>query len=87
MGRRIQGILEVTEFKDNEKYSYKTSSGPIQLHTSYTFETVRRGTNLMVSTQINPGTFFKLVDPIVAKAVKKQFAENLTTLKQILETA
>ena len=87
MGRRIQGVLEVTEFEDNKKYSYKTSSGPIQLHTSYTLETVRHGTNLMVSTHITPGNFFKLVDPIVAKAAKKQFAENLATLKQILEAA
>ena len=87
MGRRIQGVLEVTEFENNKKYSYKTSSGPIQLHTSYTFEAVRHGTNLMVSTQITPGNFFKLVDPIVTKAAKKQFAENLANLKKILEAA
>ena len=87
MGRRIQGILEVTEFETNKTYSFKTSSGPIQLHTTYTFEPARRGTNLLISTQINPGPFFKLVDPIVAKEAKKQFAENLVTLKQILESA
>jgi len=85
MGRRIQGDFEVSKFEVNKKYSFKTFSGPIQLRTSYTFETVGSGTNLAVSTQINPGAFFKLVDPIVAKVAKKQFTENLATLKQILE--
>ena len=85
MGRRVQGVFEVTEFEANKRYSFKTSSGPIQLHTAYTFEAVRRGTNLVVSAQINPGTFFKLVDPIVEKVAKKQFSENLATLKHILE--
>jgi hypothetical protein len=86
MGRRIQSDFEVTEFETNKSYGFETISGPIQLQTSYSFETVDRGTAVIVSSLINPGGFFKLVDPIVARAVKKQFKENLTTLKELLET-
>jgi hypothetical protein len=86
MGRRIQSDFEVTEFETNKRYGFETISGPIQLQTSYSFETDDRGTTVVVSSLINPGGFFKLVDPIVARMAKKQFKENLATLKGILET-
>lgn len=85
MGRRIQSTFEVTEFEANKIYGFKTLSGPVQLRASYKFETVDRGTNLAVSTRVRPGGFFKLVDPIVARAAKKQFKENLARLKELLE--
>ena len=86
MGRRIQSTFEVTEFESNKGYGFETISGPIQLQTSYSFEPVDRGTAVIVFTLINPGGFFKLVDPIVARVAKKQFKENLANLKELLET-
>lgn len=86
MGRRIQSTFEVTEFESNKSYGFKTFSGPIRLQTSYQFEAVDSGTNLVVSTQVIPDGFFKLVDPIVARAAKRQFKENLVKLKELLET-
>jgi hypothetical protein len=86
MGRRIQSTFEVTEFKSNKGYGFETISGPIQLQTSYSFEPVDHGTTVIVSTLINPGGFFKLVDPIVAGIAKKQFIENLARLKEALES-
>jgi len=86
MGRRIQSDFEVTEFEANKSYGFETIFGPIQLQTSYSFEPVDRGTNVIVSSLINPGGFFKLVDSIVARVVRNQFEENLTTLKERLET-
>ena len=75
MGRRIQSDFEVTEFETNKRYDFETVSGPIQLQTSYNFEVVDRGTVVVVSSLINPGGFFKLVDPIVARVARRQFKE------------
>jgi len=86
MGRRIQSDFEVTEFETNKSYGFETISGPVQLQTSYNFEVVDHGTNVIISSLINPGGFFKLIDPIVTKAAKKQFKENLIMLKKLLET-
>ena len=86
MGRRIQSNFEVTEFETNKSYGFETISGPIQLQTSYSFEALDHSTNVIVSSLINTGGFFKLVDPIVARTARKQFKENLTTLKKLLET-
>ncbi len=87
MGRRIQSDFEVTEFETNENYGFETISGPIQLQSTYSFEFVKRGTIVSVSTLINPAGFFKLIDPIVARTAKKQFSENLANLKRLLETS
>jgi len=86
MGRRIQSNFEVTEFEANKSYGFETISGPIQLQTYYSFDAIRNATNLLVSSIINPGGFFKLVDPIVTRVAKKQFKDNLARLKEILET-
>ena len=86
MGRRIQSTFEVTKFESNKNYDFKTISGPVQLHTSYKFESVNRGTNVIISTLVNPGGIFKLVDPIVTRVAKTQFKENLAKLKEILES-
>jgi uncharacterized membrane protein len=85
MGRRIQSNFEVTEFETNKTYGFESISGPIQLKTSYSFEAIDRGTTVTVSSQVNPGRFFKLVDPIVARVAREQFKENLARLKKILE--
>ena len=86
MGRRIQSDVEVTECEANRNYGFETISGPIQLQTSYSFESVKGGTNVIVSSLINPGGFFKLIDTVVARIVRKQFKENLVRLKEVLET-
>jgi uncharacterized protein YndB with AHSA1/START domain len=87
MGRRIQTTFEVTELEANKTYGFKTVSGPIQLQTSYKFESVSRGTNVTILTRVSPGGFFKLVDPIVARAARKQFKENFSMLKTLLEAS
>ena len=85
MGRRIQSNFEVTEFETNKSFGFETISGPVQLQSSYSFEAVDLGTIVIVSARVDPGGFFKLVDPVVARAAKKQFKENLARLKELLE--
>jgi polyketide cyclase/dehydrase/lipid transport protein len=85
MGRRIESTFEVTEYDPNRKYGFKTSSGPIQSETLYTFEMVGGSTRINISTHASPGDLFRMDDAIVEKKVKKQFKENLALLKGILE--
>lgn len=85
MGRRIQSDFEVTEFESNRSYGFDTISGPIQLQTSYSFEAVKGGTNVIITSLINPGGFFKMVDSIVARVARKQYKENLMRLKELIE--
>lgn len=85
MGRRIQSTFEVTEYEPNRKYGFKSLSGPLQSHTSYTFEIDKGVTQIDVSTQVNAINFFQVNQGVLEKNMKKQLKENLAMLKDILE--
>ncbi len=86
MGRRVLSTFEVTEYERNRKYGFKSLSGPIHSHTSYTFEMTGRSTKIKMSTQANLINFFQTNESLLEKKFKKQYKENLAMLKELLET-
>ncbi len=85
LGRRVQSVFEVTQYEQNKKYGYKSVSGPLQLHTSYTLEASGGGTKLNISTQANLVNLFQMDEHLLEKDMKKQLKENLAMLKNLLE--
>jgi len=85
MGRRIQSTFEVTEYEPNRKYGFRSLSGPLQSHTSYTFEIDKGSTHIDISTQVNAINFFQVNQGVLEKGMKKQLKENLAMLKDLLE--
>jgi hypothetical protein len=86
MERRIQSTFEVTEYEPNQKYGYKSISGPLQSSTTYTFEIVKSCTQVTVSIQANALNLVGLNENVLEKKMKRQTKENLAMLKNILET-
>ena len=85
MGQRIESVYEVTEFEPNKRYGFKSLSGPIDSHTSYTFEIIKGRTRINNSTQISWSEPFKSNPMTAEKTVKKEYRENLALLKDVLE--
>jgi hypothetical protein len=85
MGERIETIYEITVFDTNQKYGFKSVSGPVDLYTLYTFEMAEGGTKVNLSMETNPRDLFKPDSIIVVKKFKKQYKENLAMLKSVLE--
>jgi hypothetical protein len=85
LGRRNQGIFEVTEYEPNTKYSFKSLSGPLHSQTSYTFEVSKGSTRISISTQAQVVNFFQMNERLLEKKMKKQLKENLALLKDVLE--
>jgi polyketide cyclase/dehydrase/lipid transport protein len=85
MGHRVQSTFEVTEYEMNKKYSFKSLSGPLQSHTSYTFEIDKGSTQINISIQVNVINFFQVNQGVLEKKMKKQLKENLAMLKNLLE--
>ena len=52
---------------------------------TYTFEEVLVGTRLTRAVEGEPGGFFKLADPLIERALKRQVRTDLETLKDLLE--
>jgi hypothetical protein len=85
LGQRILSTFEVTEYDANRKYGFRSLTGPLQSHTSYTFRLERGCTEIEVSTQANPVNSLLHNEKILEKRMKKQLKENLELLKDILE--
>lgn len=86
MGQRSLGTFEVTEFEKNKKYSFKSISGTLNLHTTYTFETQNGSTKVNVVTQVNAINSIEVNEGTLENKIKKQLTEDLALLKEVLET-
>ena len=86
LGHRVQSTFEVTEYEPNRKYGFKSLSGPLHSQTSYTFEVASGSTKVSISTQAHVVNFFQMNERLMEKRMKKQLKEDLTLLKDLLET-
>ena len=84
LGRRIESTNEVTEFAQDKKFVFKGDK-PFPTTITNQFEATADGTKLIQIGEFEPGGFFKVGEPILARITKKQFEAQLDTLKELLE--
>ena len=87
MGRRFERVYEVTEFKPNQKYGFRSQTGPVDSDTLYTFELIKGSTRIGNSVQISLCEPFKSNPTTAERLLKKEYRENLALLKEILESS
>ncbi|HEU0294715.1 MAG TPA: SRPBCC family protein [Anaerolineales bacterium] len=86
MGRRNLSTFEVTEYKPDQKYGYKSLSGPLSSQTSYSLGMMDNGcTKIEISIQADVVNFFQMDEGTLEKKMKKQLKEDLAILKDLLE--
>ncbi len=85
LGRRMESTLEVTEYEPDSEFSLKTLSGPVPFEVHHTLRAENGGTKLTFVGEGEPGGFFKLAEPLVAKQAERQFKGDFETLKDLLE--
>jgi uncharacterized membrane protein len=86
MGHRSLSTFEVTEYESGRRYGFKSLSGPLNSHSSYTFEMSSGGTKVNISTQVQALHLSRFNENILEKTARKQLKENLALLKKVLET-
>jgi uncharacterized membrane protein len=85
LGRRFETPQEVTAYEANRRYSYRSTGGPFPLSFTFAFEATPGGTHLTEIAEGEPGTFFRLAGPLLEAAVRRQFKNDLATLKDLME--
>lgn len=85
MGRRNLSTFEITEFAPNQKYSFKSLSGPLYSKTSYALENVSGRTRIDVSIQASAPDFLYITEKLLWKTMKIQLEEDINKLKIVLE--
>ena len=85
LGRRAESIQEVTEYEPNRKFTFKSTSGPVESKDEYTFESVAGGTKVTRVAEAKMGGFFRLAEPVAVRMMRRQFETNFANLKDLLE--
>jgi len=85
LGRKIESVVEVTEYDPPHRYTIKTQSGPIPFEISNVLSESGSGTRIDAAVEGEPGRFFGLIEWRVVKAVERELWNSLATLKDILE--
>src|SRR5215210_7268527 len=87
LGRRFETPFRITSIEPNRQFSYRATGGPLpDQRWNNTFEEVSRGTRLTAVVEGEPGGFFRLAEPLIQRAVNRQFRADLGTLKDMLES-
>src|SRR5512133_1902539 len=84
MGRKIDGLMEVTTFAPPDKFGFTNQAGPMQVNITITLKPVGNGEKIAMDAEGNPGGVFKIAEGILANQVKSQMEANLARLKSVL---
>ena len=84
LGRKIDSTFEVVEYVPNKTFVQRTDK-PFAFTITNVFEAAGKGTRVKGAFEGEPGGFFKLGEPILARIAKKQFQAQLDTAKELLE--
>ena len=86
LGRRIETIMEVTEYEPPRRHCVRLTSGPIPGEGCYLFEDADGGSTRFTQTfEAEVGGFFRLAEPLVGRALRRQTETDMATLKDMLE--
>lgn len=86
LGRTFESPCEVTAVEPNDRFVYLSTGGPVPLTFTYTYTPSGAGTRFTMVGEGEPGSFFRLVGPLVEKAGRRQVKNDLETLKDIVES-
>ena len=88
LGRRIDSTYEVTENDPPNKQCVRITSGPIPGEGCYLYEPADGGsTRFTQNFEAEVGGFFRLAEPLVARAIRRQMEADMATLKDLLESS
>jgi len=85
MGRKMETTGELTVYDPPKKIAWKSTSGPFPMSGSTNFESVGEGTLVTDIIEAEPGGFFKLAGPLLAKQMESQTGNDMKKLKENLE--
>ena len=85
--RRSEENLQITAFEPPSRLTIDGQLGPFKATSSYLLQPAAGGTRLTNDVELEPiSALLRPVGPLIVPRIKKAVADNLSTLKQLLET-
>ena len=87
LGRRLAYTYEIIELQLGSRLVMSTQEGPFPMETTYTWEDTADGsTRMTLRNRGSPSGFSNLLTPFMASSMRRANRQDLTKLKQILES-
>ena len=85
-GKELESVVEVVEFAPDRVFALEVREGT-PIHAHITFDPADGGTRLRLRAHGKLGGPARIFEPLFARMLRKQFAQHVATLKQVLEGA
>jgi uncharacterized membrane protein len=86
LGRSLNYTYEVREYAPDERLVMGTTSGPLEMETTYSFEDASGGgTRVSLRNRGERSGFAKILRPVMEAAIRRANKKDLRRLKGILE--
>jgi carbon monoxide dehydrogenase subunit G len=86
MGQRMEVVFETTEFAPNEKFAFKSLSGPLDVSGFLAVSAIDAGTEVTYHGTGKAKGVLGLGETIIAGLVNRQVNDDLKALKMLLES-
>jgi uncharacterized protein YndB with AHSA1/START domain len=84
-GKELPSLVEVTEFERPRAFGLKAVEGSLPVDLEITLEPRPQGTLMRFHGHGQPTGAARLAQPILQRVLKRQFAGQCATLKQVME--
>ena len=86
LGRRLDLVVEVTGYDPGKLFAAQVVSGPVRFRGNWRYAPVDGGTRISGVIEGDTGGFFKLAEPLVSRAARRQIDAYCATLKDLIES-
>jgi uncharacterized protein YndB with AHSA1/START domain len=83
-GKELESIVEVVEFEPDRAFALEVREGT-PVHAHLTFDPAGDGTRMRFRAHGRLTGPTRLIEPLVGRMLRKQFTEQVATLKAVLE--
>ena len=83
-GKELESIVEVVEFEPDRVFALEVKEGT-PVHAHMTFDPAGDGTRMRFRAHGRLTGPTRLIEPLVGRMLRRQFTEQVATLKEVLE--
>ena len=84
-GKEFESVVEVSAFERGRAFGLKVVEGSVPVDLDIAFEPAGGGTLMRFRGHGQPTGAMRLAQPLLQRVLKRQFASQCATLKQVLE--
>ena len=85
-GKELESVVEVVEYVPDRVFALEVKEGT-PIHAHLTFEPTGAGTRMRFRAHGRLSGPTRIMEPLFARMLRKQFARHVATLKRVLEDA